>query len=272
MPSTFKKILPSLFALFAAALLFSSCSSKKKQTAPPATPAEEASGSTLNGTTWLLENLGSQTAKAGITVNFDKGQARGSAGCNSYSGPYFEGAKGKFRMELAVMTKNQCDPPEIMQQEQRFTDALKTTVSFSLTKDRLTLKDAKGGAVAVLKAQSQELRGTLWHVIRYNDGQGNMTDVLSSRSLTATFDASGQLSGFGGCNKYLAKHAASPSARTFNFEMIMMTTQQCPSDTLMEQEGSFMAALYMASSYRIEGDTLTLSDAEGNPAVIFKRN
>jgi heat shock protein HslJ len=240
MPSTFKKIF-TLFAIFAAALLFSSCSSKKKQTAPPAAPAEEASGSTLNGTTWLLESLGSQTAKAGITVNF-------------------------------VMNKNQCDPPEIMQQEQRFTDALKTAVSFSLTKDRLTLKDAKGGAVAVFKAQSQELRGTLWHVIRYNDGQGNMTDVLSSRSLTATFDASGQLSGFGGCNKYLAKHAASPSARTFSFEMIMMTTQQCPSDTLMEQEGSFMAALYMASSYRIEGDTLTLSDAEGNPAVIFKRN
>jgi len=40
----------------------------------------------------------------------------------------------------------------------------------------------------------------------------------------------------------------------------------------MEQEGSFMGALYAATSYRIEDETLTLSDAEGRPVLLFRRN
>ena len=262
----------ALAAALAVALLFSGCSSKKKPAAPPVPPAE-GPGSSLNGTTWLLETLRGQTAKPGCTVNFDQGQARGSAGCNSYLGPYLEGEKGKFHLELAVMTKQQCEPPEIMRQEQQFVEAVQAAASFTAAGDKLIWQDAKGATVAVFNKQNQELRGTAWQLLRCSNGQGGMTEVFSKgRALTAVFSADGQFSGFGGCNQYLANYTAPSSTRAFSFEMILMDTKQCPPDTLMEQEGNFMAALYAAASYRIEGDTLTLSDTEGKTEAVFRRN
>ncbi|WP_417910547.1 META domain-containing protein [Candidatus Electronema sp. PJ] len=268
---TTRKIL-SLFVVLAAALLLSSCSKKKKPVVPPVVPVEEASGHVLNGTNWLLESLRDQAVQPGSTLNFDKDQARGSAGCNSYSGPYMEGVKGKFHLEFAVMTKKQCSPPEVMQQEQRFVEMMKTATAFQIDAGKLTLQDTKGSAVAVFKAQSQNLRGTQWQVLRYSNGQGGMADLLTTNQpLTAWFQSSGQLSGHAGCNNYLANYTFSPKAKTFSFEMIMMMTKQCASDAIMEQEGSFMAALYSAVAYRIEEDVLTLNDAEGNPAVVLMR-
>lgn len=265
----------NLFAVLALAalLLFSGCSTKKKPTQPPVPPATEASGSALRGTSWLLERLSGQAVQPGSTLNFDKDQASGSAGCNSYSGSYTEGVNGKFRFEAAVMTKNTCEPPEIMQQEQHFTEAMKAATAFYRAHDKLTLKNKAGVAVAVFKEQSQELKGTLWKVVRYSNGQGSLADVLSKgRPLTMTFGAGGQLTGSGGCNSYVANYTYVPSERSFRFEMIMMTTIQCGSDEIMEQEGNVMAALYAAAAYRIDNNGLTLQDADGNPVIMLRKN
>jgi heat shock protein HslJ len=125
-----------------------------------------------------------------------------------------------------------------------------------------------------LKSTSEELKGTSWKVTRYNDGQGGMTDVIvgKGRTLTALFGYSKRFSGSAGCNNYVAHYTYSPTEKTFSFEMISMTTKQCETDVIMEQEGQFMAALYTAVSFRITGNTLTLNDDSGNPAVILTRN
>jgi heat shock protein HslJ len=120
--------------------------------------------------------------------------------------------------------------------------------------------------------QGQDLQGTSWKVRSFSNGKGGRTHVLSRRwVLTAAFDDKGGFSGSGGCNRYLAEYQSSAADRSFSFEMIKMTTEQCYPERITAQEGSFMAALYTAVSYRIQGDRLTLEDAAGKAAVILQR-
>ena len=276
-----KNCCPLLPALLCAALLLTGgCAGKDKKTSapPPAVPspppAAAAASSALDGTVWQLEKLRGQTVLPGsqITLYFEQGAAKGTAGCNSYVGPYLEEAPGQLHLKQVMLTKQLCQPPELMEQERRFAEALKAAAAFTAAGGRLTLKDRAGGETAVFKAQSQELRGTMWRAVSFSDGLGGMKEALrQGRMLTAVFSADGQLTGSGGCNSYQARWEAPAASRRFSFEMILMETKQCPSDVLMEQEGQFMAAFYTAASFRIEGRTLTLFDADGSPAVLLSR-
>lgn len=271
---------PAAALFLAAVLLTGGCSQKEKEQPPPrpaATPqppAAPALSPALDGTVWLLESLRGQAAQLGSSVSlyFENGQAKGSAGCNSYFGPYVEEQAGQIHLKQVMLTKRLCQPPELMEQERRFAEALKAAASFTLTGGRLTLQDRAGSAAAVFKAQSQELRGTMWQAVSCSDGLGGMKEVIrQGRMLTVAFSADGLLTGSGGCNSYQASWDAPTASRRFSFEMITMETRQCPSELVMEQEGQFMAAFYTALSFRIEDRTLTLFDIDGNPAVIFSK-
>lgn len=260
-----------------AALTLSGCSSKKKENAPQVTPPPAAAtqaSSALRGSSWQLVSLRGQQPKTGaaLTLSFTGDKISGTSGCNTYSGPYTEEGKEKIRIGQLATTNRQCGPPERMEQERLFMETLRAAAAFTLGEGRLILKDADGGATAVFKPQSQELKGTIWRAVSYGNGQGGLSEVLSKgRTLTAIFTADGLLSGSAGCNSYAAVFTGSPESKAFRFEMTEVGAKQCPSPEIMEQEGGFMAALYTAVSYLLDDRTLTLYDADGNPAVIFSR-
>ena len=52
--------------------------------------------------------------------------------------------------------------------------------------------------------QSNELAGTSWVVIGYNNGRGGVVSTIIGTELTATFSPNGILSGSSGCNTYQA--------------------------------------------------------------------
>ncbi|WP_417912084.1 META domain-containing protein [Candidatus Electronema sp. TJ] len=270
----------SLLATLAlsAVLALSGCSSKKDETAPPIKPppaAEAESSSVLHGTSWQLVSLRGQSPKSGaaaMTLHFTGGKISGSAGCNTYSGPHAEKGKEKIRIGQLATTNRKCSSPERMEQERLFMEMLRAAESFTLEEGRLTLKDADGRSAAVFKPQSQELKGTIWRVVSYSNGQGGLSEVLSKgRSMTAVFSVDGQLSGSAGCNSYKAVFTGSPESKSFSFDMIEVGAKQCPSPDIMEQEGGFMAALYASASYLLDDRALTLNDADGKPTVIFSR-
>jgi heat shock protein HslJ len=269
--------LPAALALAAVLTFSGGCSSKKEKTAQPvqpAAPAEAQSSSALHGTAWQLVSLRGEPPKTGaaLTLNFTGGKISGVSGCNTYSGPYSEDGEDKVRIGQLAATNRTCGPPERMEQERQFTEMLRTAASFSLADGRLTLNDAGGAAAAVFKLRDQELKGTIWRVVSCSNGQGGQSEILSKgRTLTAVFSADGQFSGSAGCNRYAAVFTGSPASKTFSFDMIEVTAKQCPSPEIMEQEGSFMAALYSAVSYLLDDRLLTLYDADGSPAVIFSR-
>ncbi len=257
--------------LFLIIVLVSGCSSgTNKKTAPPPVSKTDT---TLDGSEWLLENLYGQPRLLGepISLHFAQGKVIGSAGCNSYSGIYTRTSTGTCQISEVTLTKKTCQPAAIMGQEDKLITNLHKVAACDLLNNKLFLKDEKGTVLATfIPPQKQNLQGTSWKATSFSDGQGGMIHVYGWKwPLTAQFGDHGQFSGLAGCNSYLAIYKASPVDQSFHFDMIKMTSKQCAPERIMQQEGSFMAALYSATKYHIEDRTLTLEDAEGKTAVVF---
>ncbi len=105
----------------------------------------------LDGTHWRLVELNGQPPMAGteITLDFTDGTASGSAGCNSYRGPFADAAPDEVVFSI---TKMACmEPPGVMQQEQVYMEALKAAAGRALVDGRLEFRDAAGGLTLVFE-------------------------------------------------------------------------------------------------------------------------
>ncbi len=217
---------------------------------------------------WNLSTLGGQaiSADAYITAQFSAdGQVGGSSGCNQYSGTYtVSGSQLEIAAPLAS-TLMACSQP-IMDLESAYLTALAEVKSFAISGDELTLKDADDQPVLVYTAQSQELSGTSWDVIAYNNGKQAVTSVLAGSTLTMIFGEDGSLSGSSGCNNYNGSYTLDGDKITIG--PLAATRMACSEPAgVMEQEAQFWAALATAATYRIEGKRLALRTQDGALAV-----
>jgi len=121
---------------------------------PPAPPVV-----TLEETQWLLTTLTEGEAAVSlingttITLQFSGDHVGGSAGCNSYGGPYsLEG--DTLTLGLLVRTEMFCPGEGVMEQEDRYLDILNSVTHFELEADQLTLRTADGREL--IFAASQE--------------------------------------------------------------------------------------------------------------------
>ena len=88
--------------------------------------------------------------------------------------------------------------------------------------------------------------------------------ALPGTSITLNF-GNGTLSGFAGCNNYNAEYTTTLAAGNTNaisVGPITGTGQMC-SEEIMNQEQAYLANLQSASSYTINGPSLTLQTAGG---------
>jgi heat shock protein HslJ len=100
----------------------------------------------LEGTSWALVTLGGAGLIPGteITLNFEKGEVRGSAGCNTYGGGYrLDGDKitmtDLYNTEMACM-----DPPGVMDQEMEYLALLRDALSFQVEGSQLSIEASSG--------------------------------------------------------------------------------------------------------------------------------
>jgi heat shock protein HslJ/LysM repeat protein len=105
------------------------------------------------------------------------------------------------------------------------------------------------------------LEGTSWILTALN-GAAPLPDT----TVTASFEADGNLSGSDGCNRYGASYEV--DGDKISITPGMTTMMACP-DPIMQQAGEYMVALASATSYQIQGDTLELLDAGGNAVATF---
>jgi len=90
----------------------------------------------LEGTTWVLDDTLPTTE---VTAVFKDGQVSGSAGCNTYSGPYvMDPVQGTIKIGPLAATMMMC-APEIMDQENQFLEAMETATRYQVSGDTLTL-------------------------------------------------------------------------------------------------------------------------------------
>jgi heat shock protein HslJ len=86
---------------------------------------------------------------------------------------------------------------------------------------------------------------------------------------TLTFNENGEVAGNGGCNGYGGTYRADGTNMTISG--VVSTMMACEEQALMTQESSFLGALQMVTTYTVDGDTLSLLDADGNAIVVLTR-
>jgi heat shock protein HslJ len=227
-----------------------------------------SSGTEITGTIWILTELNGNPPVAGssITAMFTQdGKISGTAGCNQYLGSYrISGNTISISGTLAT-TLMMCEI-SLMTQETAYLEALQEAKSYSTMGDQLSLINPDNAVSAVFKAQKQDLAGTSWEVITYNNGKQAVTSVMAGTSLTADFGADGTLSGKSGCNSYSGSYKVEGSK--ISIGPIASTKMYCNEPAgVMEQETQYLLALESAATYRIEGNSLELRTQDGALAV-----
>lgn len=129
------------------------------ETAVTATPEARPEGSSLSGTSWVLESSGSadnQTAvlpNTELTLNFDYTQINGHAGCNSYFADATINEDGSLTFGLMGSTLMACLDNDVMQQESDFLAALAQATRYTVAGNQLTLHVPDGSLTFIAANQ-----------------------------------------------------------------------------------------------------------------------
>lgn len=235
-------------------------------------PAGSQAEGGLTGKVWVLDSLNGAAPVPGATITAEfteDGKVGGSAGCNRYSGQYtVSGSNIEFKQSMAS-TMMACDGP-VMDQETAYFQALAAAKSFTVGGDQLTLSDADGDELATYQAQSQNLEGTSWQVISYNNGKQAVVSVVAGSELTADFGTDGRLTGSTGCNNYNGEYKVDGNKITIGPLASTMMFCNDPAG-VMDQETQFLAALQSAATYKLEGNRLELRTQDDALAADLQR-
>lgn len=106
-----------------------------------------------------------------------------------------------------------------------------------------------------------ELDGTHWRLQSIN-GNG-----LVEGSYISLYFCWGRIRGYSGCNTYGAEYTVE-SLGKLRFSEGMFTLLAC-SKEINDQETSYTAAIRTTELYHLEGDKLILSNASGQPQLVF---
>jgi len=234
--------------------------------------SQQESGGDLTGKMWALSTLAGKPPVAGtsITARFTSdGKVGGSAGCNQYAGTYTVSGNSIQVSSPLASTMMAC-PEAVMDQESAYLKALGEAKTYAVKEDQLTLTDANKTVVATFAAQSQDLAGSSWEVIAYNNGKQAVTSVMAGSTITADFGKDGTLSGNAGCNEYSGPFKA--TGDQISIGPLTSTRMFCNDPAgVMDQEAQYLAALETAATYQIEGTVLELRTKDGALAVQYSR-
>lgn len=233
---------------------------------------EVSSAPTLTGTNWTLFGLSGAAVESGpaITLRFESdGTLGGSDGCNRYSGSYSVDGSAIRIPDRLVTTRAACPEP-VERRARRYTRALLQAASFTIADRQLALRDASGSELAVFRADTAKLAGSVWDVIGYNNGRQAVVSVLAGSRITVSFGADQRVTGSAGCNRYFASYQQ--SGESITIAAPGATRRVCAEpDGVMEQEAAFLAALASVATLRLEADRLTLRTPAGAIALTLAR-
>jgi heat shock protein HslJ len=258
--------------LLTAAVAISACGSTSTPATEAASPSA-ASAADLAGTTWLLESYtaadgatvaATQDGDAGSLTFGTDGTFSGSTGCNRIAGAFTQEGSS-LTLQPGPMTLKACTG-EVATQEAAVVAALPAVASFTAASS-LVLLDSGGATLLTYAPGLTELAGSSWQATGINNGTDAVVAQAGTEQVTATFNADGTVNGSGGCNNYNATYAT-PEPGEITISAIASTKMACP-DPAMQIEQQYFTALGKATTYQIDGNTLTLRDAEGATQVSF---
>ena len=112
---------------------------------------------------------------------------------------------------------------------------------------------SKGGAI-----ESRD-----WQVRAYGDPSGTMKDAFLTVPLYARFE-NGRVGGTAGCSKFTATYTISGGSLTITG--LQVGTEKCDSYAI-EGRDTYMAALPLADTYKVDGTQLTIYAKDGREVL-----
>ena len=226
---------------------------------PTATVAPEPTPTRLpiDGATWILQSIDGQPPIAGthLTLTFNESWFGGYDGCNDFGGRHESGQPiierdGTISLPATARTLQGCvTPPGILEQADRYLDAMKHDAKARIVDDRLHILDGSGQVVLVfareqpLVGQPKDLAGTSWRLV---DDEaiygGDATTLLFLNSWAAT--------GTTVCRDYTVGYAASAGRIRSYYKGMSGSVEPCTQDTIY-QEHQYVEDFGWADEYAI---------------------
>ncbi|WP_067050400.1 META domain-containing protein [Methanofollis ethanolicus] len=276
MKDTMRKALPlaGTALVLAACLLAAGCTGQ----APGEKDNETVQGIDLDGTTWDLVSYAQNGSMVNaleetpVTLTFGENTtAGGSAGCNRYSASYTVNGTA-ITFGPAVSTLMYCGKPGVMEQESAYLGLLGTVKTYEVRDETLTFFDGNGTAVLVFKKHvppaPEPIVGTEWTLASYHTGDA-ISSVIAGTTVTAVFGEDGKVTGSAGCNHYFGSYTVDGAEMTVG--ALGSTEMYCEKPGVMEQESTYLRLLGTVASFSIEGEELTLLDANGTKVLMFAK-
>lgn len=247
-----------------------------------ATPSPGATD--LEGTSWVVVELDGEllVADTEITITFEDGQISGSGGCNTYGADYVAGDESLVVKQGYITEMGCADPEGVMEQEQRYVEALIDAASYRLDagSNRLEIVDESGQVRIVFADQGESsgteapkgtdepggtgaLDGTDW-VLTHVNGE----EVAPDPPGTLIFWAN-QYMGQVGCLDYRGSVDTTPKG-----ELRQMSVDArdigCERGGAPDLSETYIAALKRVTQYRINNDRLDLLDEIGKIVLSYR--
>jgi heat shock protein HslJ len=230
---------------------------------------QTTSSTPLVGTNWVLaesSSLGVSLTGVNISIRFGTdGKVSGESGCNSFSGPYTtSGSKMTIGPNL-ISTATLCgDPADAV--ERAYRTRISQVQTYTIGGTTLSLFGANDKLLLEYRASGLDALVGHWEVTSYYTGNA-IQSVIIGTTLTADFTKA-TIGGDGGCNEFNGPFTIDGDAITIG--PLASTRRACADPAAGTQEQQYLAALELAKTYRVTGDTLELFRG-GLIAVTFLR-
>jgi heat shock protein HslJ len=237
---------------------------------PTASPGAPQESIDVDSTEWVLQRYGPANDESElvpgstITLRFEDGQLRGTAGCNSYFGNYqLDG--DSISVGTLGSTEMWCEG--LMDQESAYLALLRDAETVTRQGESLILTGPTGRLVFARQSPvaDQELVETVWELETIVIGV-TVRSVLSGSRITIEFEPDGRVTGNAGCNSFGSTYQL--DEKGLGFHIFTTTMMACQDEAIMDQEALFLKLLQSAHSLSLEGGQLRLGSDEGE--LIFR--
>jgi len=235
-----------------------------------------SAGGDLTGVTWVLDAASMTTlshgapADARVDLIFEGSQVSGRAACNGYSGGFEADAEaGTLSFDNLAQTQMACEQG-LMDLESAYLAALGDVTDYQVSGEQRGLVLTGGDVALTFRAEQPaaplRLENMTWTLTTVAaPGTQAVSSTVAGTTVTLALDA-GSASGSGGCNNYHASYET--SASTLSFGPVASTKKMCE-QSVADQEHAFITGLEATASYAVQGDQLTLLDADGRLLLGF---
>ena len=191
----------------------------------------------IDGATWILESIDGHPPIKGthLTLTVNEPRFGGFDGCNDFGGRHESGQPiiepdGTISLPPTARTLQGCvTPPGILDQADRYLDAMKQDARARIVDDRLHIVDGSGEVVLVfakeqpLPGQPVDLVGTSWRLV---DDDG----IYGESATTLLFLNSWAATGTTVCRDYTVGYAASAGGIRSYYKGMSGSRKACSSE------------------------------------------